>query len=617
MTPLTSAISRALIHFVWQGSIVGVSLWVVLFGLRKRSPRARYAAGCAALGLMALAPVVTAWVLYAQAVGGASMPLLTAWQAAAIDVGAGAATHAVWLSRLQVWALPIWSIGALAFSLRLVLGYRHAFQLRRRAASAGESALAVVDRLRKVMGVERPIRVLISEMSDSPSVVGWIRPVILLSTATLMGLTPLQLEAILAHEIGHIKRYDYLVNILQMLVETLLFYHPAVWWASKRIRLERELCCDDLAVRFSGNALRYARALTTLEKLRLHTPSVVMASTGGPLLYRIQRLVGVTSKEYGPSRLPALLAMAVGVLCLALNVTWLRAQDAPNVTVDLGGSSIIHRAPVVYPETAVKQGITGSVQLEVKLDSTGNVSDARVLSGPEELRKAALESVLNWHFTRDAARGTRLITINFTGQSKQVQVSEPQSINFLTATVQEGKDVLTLTDGKASFNVFVGENGRQRTEEVKAQAELSRASNELRAEKTTLSRRQELERQMDAVKRELQASGQTPELQEGLENQLVELRKQLEATPFTVRYERAQPIGGLALKGIAVFGLSDSVQNDLISRLPIRVGDLLSSQSIEQTSAAVRAYDEHLRIQFLRTDDGKAELRIVAPNERR
>src|SRR5262249_16695356 len=158
------------------------------------------------------------------------------------------------------------------------------------------------------MRVSRRIAVLISEMTESPSVVGWIRPVILLPTATLMGLTPLQLEAILAHEIGHIRRYDYLINMLQMVVETLFFYHPAVWWISRRIRVERELCCDDLAVRFSGNALRYARALTTLEKLRSRVPRVAMASTGGPLLYRIQRLVGVPTKEYGASRFPTVIA---------------------------------------------------------------------------------------------------------------------------------------------------------------------------------------------------------------------------------------------------------------------------------------------------------------------
>src|SRR5262249_16161371 len=157
----------------------------------------------------------------------------------------------------------------------------------------------------------------------------------------------LQFEAILAHEIAHIKRYDYLVNMVQMFIETLLFYHPAVWWTSRRIRHERELCCDDLAVQFSGNALRYARALTTMEKLGVRAASAGMGRPGGSLLYRIQRLVGGTAKESRLSRLPALLTIGVGLLCFAMNVIWVRGQDAPGVSVDIGSALVIHRPPVV------------------------------------------------------------------------------------------------------------------------------------------------------------------------------------------------------------------------------------------------------------------------------
>jgi TonB family protein len=168
-----------------------------------------------------------------------------------------------------------------------------------------------------------------------------------------------------------------------------------------------------------------------------------MASTGGPLMYRIQRLAGVNTKQYGPSRTPALLAAGLGILCVALNVSWIRGQDAPGVKVDLGGSSIRHRTPVTYPEAAAKKGITGTVQVEVKLDSDGNVADAHVLSGPEELRKASLQSVLNWHFAADAARGIRLINISYSGQGKEVQVTEPQADQTLTAksVLFEGKTV--------------------------------------------------------------------------------------------------------------------------------------------------------------------------------
>src|SRR5213076_1329469 len=127
---------------------------------------------------------------------------------------------------------------------------------------------------------------------DVPMVVGWLRPAILLPVAALASLSTTQIEAILAHELAHIRRHDYAVNVLQAIVETLLFYHPAVWWLSNRIRVEREHCCDDVAVALFGNPLQYARALTRFEELRLDPAHALLAANGGSLLTRIRRLVG-------------------------------------------------------------------------------------------------------------------------------------------------------------------------------------------------------------------------------------------------------------------------------------------------------------------------------------
>ena len=217
MTPLAMAISRALIHFVWQGSIVGLLLWMTLFGFRNKSATARYIISCLGLALLALTPLATVWISYASATASSSGPVVGGTTGLAVlDSGVRAVSQTLWLGWVQSWALPLWSAGVVAFSLRLVLGYTHTFRLRRRAKPAAEHVVAVVARLKSAMGVGRPIRVMMSAMSDSPSVVGWLRPIILLPAATLMGLTALQLEAILAHEIGHIKRYDYLVNIVQI-----------------------------------------------------------------------------------------------------------------------------------------------------------------------------------------------------------------------------------------------------------------------------------------------------------------------------------------------------------------------------------------------------------------
>ena len=121
--------------------------------------------------------------------------------------------------------------------------------------------------------------------------IGWDKPAVLLPVSAMSGLSPDQIESILAHELAHIQRQDYLVNILQTLVEILGFYHPAVWWVSRQIRIEREHCCDDLAVAVCGNSVAYARALTQLETIRSRSGILAMAATGGGLTSRIKRLV--------------------------------------------------------------------------------------------------------------------------------------------------------------------------------------------------------------------------------------------------------------------------------------------------------------------------------------
>src|ERR1700677_2488212 len=111
----------------------------------------------------------------------------------------------------------------------------------------------------------------------------------------LAGLPVDQVEALLAHELAHIWRNDYLVNLLQSVAEAVLFYHPAVWWVSEQIRAERELCCDDLAVAAcGGDVLTYARALAGVESFRPAHTDTVLAANGGSLVSRIRRLIGQT-----------------------------------------------------------------------------------------------------------------------------------------------------------------------------------------------------------------------------------------------------------------------------------------------------------------------------------
>ncbi|MCK4850448.1 MAG: hypothetical protein KAT11_03810, partial [Phycisphaerae bacterium] len=147
------------------------------------------------------------------------------------------------------------------------------------------------------LGITRTVRMLESALVEVPTVVGWLKPVILIPASSLMGISPQQLEAVLLHELAHIRRFDYPVNLLQTLAETLGFYHPAVWWVSRRIRVERENCCDDVAVQALGDKLRYARALARMEENRKRAPELAVAANGSSLLHRVGRLLGYPGHE--------------------------------------------------------------------------------------------------------------------------------------------------------------------------------------------------------------------------------------------------------------------------------------------------------------------------------
>jgi TonB family protein len=442
-----------------------------------------------------------------------------------------------------------------------------------------------------------------------------------------LGLTPQQLEAVLAHEIAHIRRYDYLVNILQIVAETLLFYHPAVWWASARIRHERELCCDDLAVRSCGDALCYARALTTLEKLRVLTPNLAMGSTGGSLFYRIQRLMGETTRECAPSKWSGALTLFLGLACFLLNVHWARGQadatrpaelaiaasgphvrDASGVEVELGGAAVLHREPVIYPKMAAERRIEGTVVVEVTLDARGEASDARVLSGPAELRKAALKSVLNWHFMPGAAGSTRQVSIVFHVPTEAER-----------ASARESADAEQKVAGNQIFFYSRREEGSRPEEIEKREAQLG----ELKAEILNLQQRQagsgsqeagKLEAELSALKAEvldLQQRQPNAELLEESERNLADAKGAME----NAQRLSVTPVGR-ALKSIRVLGLSNQALNELQSRLPVHIGDTLTHESIEGIGRAVRAFDEHLQDILMPLEDGHGvELVITTPDE--
>jgi len=200
------------------------------------------------------------------------------------------------------------------------------------------------------------VRVLASSRVSVPAAFGALRPVVLLPAAAFSALPVKELEALLAHELAHIRRHDYLVNLLQSVAETLFFYHPAVWWVSHRLRLERENACDDLAVVATGSITIYARALLDLEEIRPAAPLLTVAATGSPLSLRIARLLQRgPSGGRGPRSLPALLGLltAFGLL-LAARAPKVGATALPAGTPPAPAAAPVAATPASEPAPAAR-----------------------------------------------------------------------------------------------------------------------------------------------------------------------------------------------------------------------------------------------------------------------
>ena len=288
-----------LLHFLWQGA--GLAALFAVASAVCRSASARYALAVSALVLMLVTPVVTFTWLRAQTIPavqtgaeGASTWAETSTQNATALSGSHApvAESRTLQPMAMLWLVEAWFLGVLVLSLRTAGGLFVIERMRRKQIKpVGEELYERCLALQRSMGLDRIIRYCECHRLDAPAVLGWFRPVVLLPARALTGLTEEQIEAVIAHELAHIRRLDCFVNLFQIATETLLFYHPAVWWVSQRIRAERENCCDDDAIAICGDAVNYARALTLMEGWRT-APALMMAANRSPLAARVIRLLG-------------------------------------------------------------------------------------------------------------------------------------------------------------------------------------------------------------------------------------------------------------------------------------------------------------------------------------
>lgn len=328
-----------LIHFLWQGlAIAAVYAAARRFLLRTTNPETRYLLACTALTAMVTVSLLTYVVIMRP--GASSIAISRILNArptgslAAAPIALPASVRAVVSDAHEPsflpWVVIVWFVGAAGLWVRLIGGWIVASRMRWASGRvAGPEWQQLLAQLGTAIGLSRPVRLLVSALIEVPTVVGWLRPVVLVPVGALDGLPSGYLRALLVHELAHIRRYDNLVNLCQSVVEALLFYHPAVWWVSGHMRTERELCADDVAVSAVGDRLMYARALADLEAFRPAHVEAAVAANGGALAHRIARLIGhsrpVDRSAFGPG------ALVIAVLLAATAYGLLgQASDPPS-----------------------------------------------------------------------------------------------------------------------------------------------------------------------------------------------------------------------------------------------------------------------------------------------
>ncbi len=294
--PSLQLIGLTLIHFLWQGALIAAALAVVLRSLRGASARWRHNASVLSLGLLMLAPLATWTILQSPGsqFDAPSSPDQTATRSSlqpSVVRSPGVAGQGN--GDALGFVVGGWVIGVGVFAFRLMGGWWQILRwLRREASPVDPHWQERLSELGRRLQIRRSIRLLETHRVSGPVVFGWLRPVILIPMGMLAGLPSIQIEALLLHELAHIRHHDFLINLLQRLTETLLFYHPAVWWVSEQIRRERELRCDDLVVATLGESRPLAEALLVLAEGNGALPAMALAAQGGGVAMRIRRLLG-------------------------------------------------------------------------------------------------------------------------------------------------------------------------------------------------------------------------------------------------------------------------------------------------------------------------------------
>lgn len=397
------ALGWTVLHSFWQAFLIALLLAAYLLLGQQRDAKKRYWASCTAMGATLLFSVVTFFVLLENNEAIAVLPAIVAG-AEGQTIGQyfienQQATFAAYFDKNMPLIVSVWLMGMLFFLLKTLGGLLYVQRLKTRNLSpVPEQWHSILNQFKTALGIQQNVKLTASTLVKTPMIVGWLKPVILMPVAAINQLSLQQVEAILAHELAHIARYDYLINLLQTIVEALFYFNPAVWWISACIRTERENCCDDIAVATCGNSIAYAKALVALQEMHATPPLFALAFAKGKnqLLSRIQRILQSPAKK---STIMEKITVTTLLLALAMILSVQAKSTSPTPTDDTPSSSM-QEAPTTVTTDTIPKGVT------LNLDKSGTFFV--VLKNGDEL---------NMEFTTDDENGVEIQSIVKNGQS--------------------------------------------------------------------------------------------------------------------------------------------------------------------------------------------------------
>lgn len=311
---VTYALAWTLVHSIWQFGLVAILLALISKILKNTKSIQRYYIGLGALSLCLLMALITFALYYTSSQTGKAnyseaffISVMPSSNANALNVSSIAA----FIDKYLMAIVNAWIIGSLLFFLKFSAAYIYLKKLVKKATSVDKPILKQLKRIKSKFNIHRNINIKESIAISTPMVIGYIKPVVLFPLGMINSLTTDEVNAILAHELAHIKRHDYLINLFQMILEVVFYYNPGIWYISSKVRMERENCCDDMAVSYTKNQITYARTLVKLQEMKMKNIEPAMAFAGGKNSFskRVLRLLnnGKTSPAYKDKVLVALL----------------------------------------------------------------------------------------------------------------------------------------------------------------------------------------------------------------------------------------------------------------------------------------------------------------------